>query len=193
VGAGTLPAMSEVLLRDLVEADLEVLYEQQREEEAVRRAQFPARDREPFMTHWRTKVLADPANHVQIVVADGEVAGSFMAWWRDDRRFIGNWLGQRFWGPASAQRPRAGSCSANGSGRSTPTRSSETPPSCDSWNDAASAEWAPTTAVISSSRATTWPARSPATAPPQTTARRRPAPARRDRRPAARFSCAARR
>lgn len=98
VGAGTLPAMSDVLLRDLVEADLEVLYEQQREEEAVRRAQFPARDREPFMTHWRTKVLADPANHVQIVVAGGEVAGSFMAWWRDDRRFIGYWLGQRFWG-----------------------------------------------------------------------------------------------
>jgi RimJ/RimL family protein N-acetyltransferase len=98
VGAGTLPAMSELLLRDLVEADLEVLYEQQREEKAVRRAQFPARDREPFMTHWRTKVLADPANHVQIVVAGGEVAGSFMAWWRDDRRFIGYWLGQRFWG-----------------------------------------------------------------------------------------------
>src|SRR5258705_11694487 len=98
VGAGTLPAMSEVLLRDLVEADLEVLYEQQGEEEAVRRAQFPARDREPFMMHWRTKVLADPANHVQIVVAGGEVAGSFMAWWRDDRRFIGYWLGQGFWG-----------------------------------------------------------------------------------------------
>jgi hypothetical protein len=58
-------------LRDLVEADLEVLYEQQREEEAVRRAQFPARDRETFMTRWRTKVLADPANHVQIVVAGG--------------------------------------------------------------------------------------------------------------------------
>ncbi|WP_433088722.1 GNAT family N-acetyltransferase [Dactylosporangium sp. CA-052675] len=90
--------MSEVLLRDLVEADLEVLYEQQREEEAVRRAQFPARDREPFMTHWRTKVLADSANHVQIVVAGGAVAGSVMAWWRDDRRFIGYWLGQRFWG-----------------------------------------------------------------------------------------------
>jgi RimJ/RimL family protein N-acetyltransferase len=98
VGAGTLSAMSEVVLRDLVEADLEVLYEQQREEEAVRRAQFPARDREPFMTHWRTKVLADPANAVQIVVAGSEVAGSFMAWWRDDRRFIGYWLGQRFWG-----------------------------------------------------------------------------------------------
>jgi RimJ/RimL family protein N-acetyltransferase len=90
--------MSEVLLRDLVEADLEVLYEQQREEAAVHRAQFPARDREPVMTHWLIKVLADPANHIQIVVADREVADTLMAWWRGDRRFICYWLGQRFWG-----------------------------------------------------------------------------------------------
>lgn len=37
--------MTDVLLREVDDADLEVFYEQQREEEAVRRARFPARDR----------------------------------------------------------------------------------------------------------------------------------------------------
>jgi hypothetical protein len=44
--------MTHVLLRDVDDADLEMFYEQQREEEAVRRAQFPARDRDRFLIHW---------------------------------------------------------------------------------------------------------------------------------------------
>lgn len=90
--------MTEILLRDVVEADLEVFYEQQREEEAVHRARFPARERERFMTHWRTRVLGDPTGHVQTVTVDGDVAGNIVAWWQDGRRFVGYWLGQRFWG-----------------------------------------------------------------------------------------------
>jgi hypothetical protein len=77
--------MTDVLLRDVDDADLEVFYEQQREEEAVRRAQFPARDRDRFLTHWRTKVLGNPTGHVQTVTVDGEVAGNIVAWWQDDR------------------------------------------------------------------------------------------------------------
>jgi RimJ/RimL family protein N-acetyltransferase len=90
--------MTDVQLRDVDEADLEVFYEQQREEEAVRRAQFPARDRERFMTHWRTAVLGNATGHVETVTADGEVAGNILAWWREDKRFVGYWFGQRFWG-----------------------------------------------------------------------------------------------
>jgi RimJ/RimL family protein N-acetyltransferase len=29
---------------------------------------------------------------------DGEVAGSVVAWWDRDRRFVGYWLGRPFWG-----------------------------------------------------------------------------------------------
>ena len=90
--------MTDVLLRDVDDADLEVFYEQQREEEAVRRAQFPARDRESFLTHWRTKVLGNPTGHALTVAVDGEVAGNIVAWWQDGRRFVGYWFGQRFWG-----------------------------------------------------------------------------------------------
>jgi RimJ/RimL family protein N-acetyltransferase len=90
--------MTDVLLRDVDDADLAVFYEQQREEEAVRRARFPARDRDRFLAHWRTKVLGNPTGRAQTVTVDGEVAGNIVAWWQDDRRFVGYWLGQRFWG-----------------------------------------------------------------------------------------------
>ncbi len=90
--------MTDVQLRDVDDVDLEVFFEQQREEEAVRRARFPARDRDRFLTHWRTKVLGNPTGHVQTVTVDGDVAGNIVAWWQDDRRFIGYWFGQRFWG-----------------------------------------------------------------------------------------------
>jgi RimJ/RimL family protein N-acetyltransferase len=66
--------------------------------EAVRRARFPARDRDRFLTRWRTKVLGSLTAHVQAVTVDGEVAGSIVAWWQEDRRFIGYWFGQRFCG-----------------------------------------------------------------------------------------------
>jgi RimJ/RimL family protein N-acetyltransferase len=95
---GTLFRMTNVVMRAVEESDIEVFYEQQLEEEAVRRAQFPARDRERFMTHWRTNVLGNPTGHVETVTLDGEVAGNIVAWWQDGRRFVGYWLGQRFWG-----------------------------------------------------------------------------------------------
>ncbi|MEU8076729.1 GNAT family N-acetyltransferase [Catellatospora citrea] len=90
--------MTDVQLRDVDDADLEVFFEQQREEEAVRRARFPARDREHFLTHWRTKVLGNPTGHALTVTVDGQVAGNIVAWWQDGRRFVGYWFGQRFWG-----------------------------------------------------------------------------------------------
>ncbi len=98
VGPGILPHVTDVQLRDVDDADLEVFFEQQREEEAVRRARFPARDRERFLTHWRTKVLGNPTGRAQTVTVDGEVAGNIVSWWQDGRRFVGYWFGQRFWG-----------------------------------------------------------------------------------------------
>jgi RimJ/RimL family protein N-acetyltransferase len=35
---------------------------------------------------------------VQTVTVDGEVAGHVVAWWEHNRRFIGYWLGRRYWG-----------------------------------------------------------------------------------------------
>jgi len=90
--------MDDVGLRGVEEADLEVFFEQQLDPEAARVANFPSRDRERFMTHWTTRVLGDPTVLVQMVIVDGEVAGSIVAWWDQDRRFVGYWLGRPFWG-----------------------------------------------------------------------------------------------
>ena len=88
----------DVRLRDVEEPDLEVFFEHQVDPEAARLANFPSRDRERFMTHWRTKVLEDPTVLVQTVTVDGEPAGSVVAWWDEDRRFVGYWFGRQFWG-----------------------------------------------------------------------------------------------
>jgi RimJ/RimL family protein N-acetyltransferase len=90
--------MDDVRLREVEEPDLEVFFEQQLDPEAARLANFPSRDRERFMTHWTTKVLGDPTALVRTVTVDGEVAGSIMAWWERDRRFVGYWFGRPFWG-----------------------------------------------------------------------------------------------
>ena len=91
--------MSEhVRLRDVGEADLEVFLAQEHDPEAVRRSNFPPRERDTFIRHWRTKVLGDPTIFVQAVTVDGELAGNLVAWWEGDRRFIGYWLGRQYWG-----------------------------------------------------------------------------------------------
>lgn len=92
------PRAVDVSLRAVTEADLEVFFEQERDPEATRRSRFPARERERFMTHWRTRVLGDPTVLVRAVVVDGEVAGNVVAWWEGERRFIGYWFGRAFWG-----------------------------------------------------------------------------------------------
>ncbi|MFI2641595.1 GNAT family N-acetyltransferase [Streptomyces sp. NPDC018610] len=88
----------QVRLRDVEQADLEEFFAQEHDPEAVRRSKFPPREREAFMTHWRTKVLGEPTVFVQAVTVDGELAGNLVAWTDGGRRFLGYWLGRRYWG-----------------------------------------------------------------------------------------------
>ena len=91
--------MSEnVDLRDVTEADLELFHAFENDEEAVRRSKFTPRERDAFMTHWRTNVLGDATVFVQTVTVDGEAAGNVVAWWEQERRFIGYWFGRPYWG-----------------------------------------------------------------------------------------------
>jgi RimJ/RimL family protein N-acetyltransferase len=90
---------AEVRLREVREADLEVFLAQEHDPEAVRRARFPPRERERFLAHWRTRVLGDPTGLVRTVTVNGETAGNLVAWWdAERRRFLGYWLGRRYWG-----------------------------------------------------------------------------------------------
>jgi len=85
------------VLRDVREDDLDVLFEQQREPEAVAMAVFPAREREAFDAHWR-RILADEALVAFVIDVDGEVAGNVVSWEQDGRRLVGYWLGREYWG-----------------------------------------------------------------------------------------------
>ena len=85
------------VLREVVEADLPVFYEHQRDREAAAMAAFPPRERDAFMAHW-AKTLANDSALTWTVVSDGAVAGNIGCWEADGRRLVGYWIGRKFWG-----------------------------------------------------------------------------------------------
>ena len=58
----------------MVEDDLSIFFEHQRDPVANRMAAFPARDREAFMRHWTTRVLGDDTVTKQTILVDEQ-------WW----------------------------------------------------------------------------------------------------------------
>jgi len=85
------------VLRDVIEEDLPVFFEHQRDPEAVEMAAFPAREREPFFEHWH-RIMDDDELVAKTIVSNGEVAGNIGSWERDAKRLVGYWLGREFWG-----------------------------------------------------------------------------------------------
>jgi RimJ/RimL family protein N-acetyltransferase len=87
----------KVTLREVRPEDLPTLFENQRHRESVELAVVPARNREEFDAHWK-KSLADPANLVRAIDADGQLAGFIGSWTGHAERLVGYWLGRAFWG-----------------------------------------------------------------------------------------------
>ena len=88
---------SEVNLRDVVQKDLPILFEHQREPEANQMASFPARERDEFMVHWR-KILEDKSVTKKVILFQGKVAGNIVGFVQDGIHQVGYWLGKEFWG-----------------------------------------------------------------------------------------------
>lgn len=91
----------ELMLRDVVESDLPIFYEQQLDPEATAMAAFPSRDREPFMAHW-SKILANESGIQKTILFNDRVAGNIMCWEQDGKREVGYWLGKEYWGKGIA-------------------------------------------------------------------------------------------
>lgn len=89
--------MPNIHLRDVLESDLPIFYEQQLDPEATAMANFPSREREAFMAHW-AKIMAGETNILKTIVCDGQVAGNIVSWEMDGQREVGYWLGKPFWG-----------------------------------------------------------------------------------------------
>jgi RimJ/RimL family protein N-acetyltransferase len=94
------------VLRDVVETDLPIFFEHQRDPEATRMADFPARDRETFTAHWQ-RALADEAVTKKTILFEGQVAGNVVSWDQDGRRLVGYWVGKAFWGKGLATKALA--------------------------------------------------------------------------------------
>jgi RimJ/RimL family protein N-acetyltransferase len=99
--------LTEVALREVLAADLDVFFEQQQDEEARRMAVFGPLDpfdREAFEARWQ-RILANPGP-TRTIVYGGRVAGS-VNMWRDPELHapeVTYWLGREFWGKGIATR-----------------------------------------------------------------------------------------
>ena len=91
------------MLRNVVEGDLQTFFEHQRDPEATSMAVFPAREWDAFLSHWRHKVLGDPANQAWTILVDDQVAGYVASWEQDGRRLVAYWVGREYWGRGVAR------------------------------------------------------------------------------------------
>jgi RimJ/RimL family protein N-acetyltransferase len=89
------------VLRDVVDDDIEVFFEQQNDAEAIRMAVWVPRERDAFFEHWRG-ILSNDELVAKTIVSGDEVAGNITSWERDGKRFVGYWLGREFWGQGLA-------------------------------------------------------------------------------------------
>ncbi len=92
-----------VVLRDVQDSDLPILFEHQRDPDSVRMAAFPARELEPFLAHWK-KIRADESAITRVILFDGQVAGNVLSFEQSGRRMVGYWLGREYWGKGIATR-----------------------------------------------------------------------------------------
>jgi RimJ/RimL family protein N-acetyltransferase len=93
-----------ISLREIVESDLAVFFENECDPDAVHMAAFtrenPA-DHEAFMAHW-TKILSSPSVIARSIVRDGEVLGSVLSYEESGQPEVTYWIGRQHWGQGVA-------------------------------------------------------------------------------------------
>ena len=95
-----------VFLRDVIESDLPIFFEQQLDPDATEMAAFPSRDREAFMTHW-AKIMVDDSVILKTVLFNEHVAGNMVSFEMSGKREVGYWIGKEYWGKGIATRALA--------------------------------------------------------------------------------------
>lgn len=88
---------AKVRLRMVVEDDLPIFFEHQREPEANAMAAFAARERAAFMAHWH-KIMQEGAGILRTILFEGKVVGNLVSWEAAGERYVGYWIGKEFWG-----------------------------------------------------------------------------------------------
>lgn len=95
---------NELFLRDVVNDDLPIFFEQQLNKEAIHMAAFTAKDptnQEAFTAHW-LRNLANETTINKTIVFNGQVAGSVASYVDEGRPEVTYWLGKEYWGKGIA-------------------------------------------------------------------------------------------
>jgi RimJ/RimL family protein N-acetyltransferase len=95
-----------IRLREVLNDDLPIFYEQQLEPEATEMAAFPSRGKREFMAHWTNNVLGNEWVK-KTILFEGQVAGNVVSFEQDGKMEVGYWLGKEFWGQGIASRALA--------------------------------------------------------------------------------------
>jgi RimJ/RimL family protein N-acetyltransferase len=97
---------SDFLLREVVDDDLAIFFEQQEDPEANYMAAFTAKnpaDREAFTAHWN-RILADATVIIKTIVFDRQVVGYVLSYEESGQPEVSYWLGKDYWGKGLATR-----------------------------------------------------------------------------------------
>lgn len=90
-----------MILRAVIDEDVEVFFRHQAEPEASEMAAFAARDRSAHLEHWR-KTRAEPSTILRTIESAGVVVGNIVSWVEDGVREVGYWVGRDYWGQGIA-------------------------------------------------------------------------------------------
>ena len=97
---------SDLLLRDVIEDDLPIFFEQQLDPDANYMAAFTTRnpaDRDAFTSHWN-KILGDRATTNKTILFAGQVVGHIARFERLGKPEVTYWIGKEYWGKGIATR-----------------------------------------------------------------------------------------
>lgn len=90
-----------IMLRDVLERDLPIFFENQQDALAIEMTSYPPRDKAAFDAHW-AKILADEHIVIKTILFEDQVAGQILCFEVNGEKEVGYWLGRRFWGKGIA-------------------------------------------------------------------------------------------
>lgn len=101
--------MGDVVLREVIDDDLAIFFDQQLDPDANYMAAFTAKDpadRAAFIAHWK-KIFSDDTIVKNTILLDGQVAGNIASFEMFGERAVGYWIGRQYWGKGIATRALA--------------------------------------------------------------------------------------
>jgi len=90
--------MTKILLRPVVETDLNILFQQQLDPDSIAMSAYPSKDKGEFMRHWEG-ILKNKTITARTIIYKDKIAGHIICWKEGKyEQQVGYWIGKQFWG-----------------------------------------------------------------------------------------------